>query len=135
MGRQEDRLAVLARLGHAFAEDALHERIEAGGRFVEEEKVGARHETSDEEDLLAVPLRASPHLLGVIELEPLDQQIPVGSIDPALHSTQEVDCLGAREGGPQVDLAWHVPECGGGPRRGRRGSRDQRSPLARRSVG
>ena len=55
--RQEYGLAVRDRFGDAFTKCAFHQRVEARGRFVEHEQIGAHHEGGDQGDLLAVALR------------------------------------------------------------------------------
>ena len=105
---QEDGLAVLAGLRHALAECAFLQRIQAARRLVQEQQIGPRHEPGDQNELLPVPLRVGTHLLGRIELEALDQQVPVGDVDVPMDATQQVERLSSGERGPEVDLARHV---------------------------
>ena len=105
---QEDRLAPLARLLRTLAEDLLHERVQAARGLVQHEQVSPGHEGGDEEDLLAVALGVLADLLGRVEVEALDELVPVGRVDLALHPAEEVERLGPGERGPQVGLAGHV---------------------------
>ena len=95
----EDRKTVWPRwrasLG-ALAEGLLHERVQAAGGLVQHEQVGPGHEGGDEDDLLAVALGVLADLLGGVEVEALDELVPVGGVDLALHPAQEVERLGAR---------------------------------------
>ena len=65
------------------AERHLHQRVEAAGRLVEEQQVGAARERRDQLHLLAVALRQRAHLLGGVELEALDQRVAVGDVGAA----------------------------------------------------
>ena len=108
VGRQEHRLATLAGIGHALAERPLHQRVQAARRLVEEQQIGPGHQPGDEDELLPIALGVRPDLLRRVELEPVDQQVPVRDVDMTLDATQQVQRLLARQRGPQVDLARHV---------------------------
>jgi hypothetical protein len=105
---QEHRLTTLASIGHALAEGALHQRVQAARRLVQQQQIGPGHQPGDQDELLAVALGVGPHLLGGIELEPLEQQVPVDDVDVPLNATKQVERLRSGERGPQADLAGHV---------------------------
>jgi hypothetical protein len=108
--RQEHRLPGGARLGHAAAERLFHKRVEPAGGLVEHEQVRARHQGGDEQYLLLVALGVSPHFLGRVKIETLDQLVAVRGVDPALDPPQEMNRLEPGERGPQAGLAGDVSE-------------------------
>ena len=108
VGRQQHRLAPIAGFAHAGPEDLLHQRVEPGGRLVEEQQVRPAGERGDEQDLLAVAVAVRPDLLVEDELEALDELVPVGGVDGAVQLAEEPEHLGARQRRPQVRLAGHV---------------------------
>ena len=63
----------LARLLDAGLEHRLHQRVEPGGRLVEDEQLGVGGERGDERDLLPVALGVRAALLRRVELEALEQ--------------------------------------------------------------
>ena len=67
-----------------MAERLFHQRVQAAGGLVEQKQVRPGHERGDEQHLLAVALGVSPHLLGRVEIEPLDQLVAIGPVDVAL---------------------------------------------------
>src|SRR6202034_4734307 len=75
----------------------------AGG-LVEDEQWRAGHQGGDEDDLLPVPLGVGADLLGRIEVEPVDQLVPVAGVDGPVHAAEQMQGLGAGEGGPQACL-------------------------------
>src|SRR5262249_25829069 len=77
---EEDRLAARPRLLHRLPKSHLHQRIEAAGRLVQDQQVGATRERGNELHFLAVALRERTHLLVRVELEALDQQVAVGPV-------------------------------------------------------
>ena len=92
------------------AEHLLHQRVEPGGRLVEQQQVGPAGERGDEQDLLPVAVAVGADLLVEHQLEPIDQLVAVGGVDRAVHVGQEPQRLGAGERRPQVRLARHVGE-------------------------
>ena len=58
---------------HALLEHRLHERVEPGGGFVEDQQLGVRRQRSDQRDLLTVALGVGPGLLGWFEIESFDE--------------------------------------------------------------
>src|SRR5690606_4589585 len=83
----------------------LHQRVETGGRLVEDEEVHVRGEGGHQRHLLTVPLRIGGSLLGGIQVETLDQIGPALLVEPPAQTTHEVYHLATGEIGPQV----HVP--------------------------
>ena len=73
----------LARLLDALLEDRLLQRVEAGGRLVEQEQLDVRGERRDQRDLLPVALRVGAALLGRVELEALEQLRAPRRVEPA----------------------------------------------------
>ncbi len=64
----------------------------------------------DEQYLLFVALGVSPHFLGRVQIEALDQLVAVRGVDPALDPSQEMNRLEPGERGPQAGLAGDVSE-------------------------
>ena len=91
-------------------EDLLHERVEPGGRLVEEEQLDVGGQGGDEGDLLPVALGVGPALLRRVELEALDQLGAALLVDAAAQPAEQVDDLAAGEVGPERDVAGHVGE-------------------------
>ena len=84
-------------LGDARGEDLLHQRVQAGGRLVEDQQVRRRCERGDQGDLLPVALGVGAALLGRVELEALQHLGPARVVDRgAAHPQQQVDHLAAR---------------------------------------
>ena len=75
------RLAARLRFVDGLAERDFHQRVEAGGWFVEEQQVGAGGEGGDELDLLAVALGEGANLLVGIEVEAFDERLAVSCVD------------------------------------------------------
>ena len=102
----------LAQRLHLVAEDGLHQRVEPGRRLVEEEQLGVRRQRGHQRDLLPVALGVGAHLGGRVEVEPLDEPLLPRGVDRTVHPGEEVECLPAREGRPQRDVAGHVGHAG-----------------------
>jgi hypothetical protein len=98
---EEDGLAALGGLLHRLAERDLHQRVEAAGGLVENQQIGPARERGDQLHLLPVALRQRPDLLVGVELEALDQRVPVGGVGPAAQRREVGERLGARQGRPQ----------------------------------
>lgn len=110
VARQQHRAALLAFLLDDLLEGGLHERVEAGGRFVEHEQVHAGREGGDDGDLLPVALRIGAALLLRVEVEALDQVRAAAFVEPAAQAAEQVDHLAAGQVGPEVDVPGHVGE-------------------------
>ena len=110
VARQQHRAAGAPFVLDAVAEGLGHERVEPGGRLVEQQQLGLGGEGGDERDLLPVPLGVGTHLLRGIELEALEELAAAASVEPAPQPAQQVDDLAPGEGRPQVHLARHVRE-------------------------
>ena len=62
--------ALAAHVLDGAAEDGLHQRVQPGGRLVEQEQLDVGGERGDEGDLLPVALGVGAPLLGRVQLEP-----------------------------------------------------------------
>ena len=83
-------------LADQLVERLLDERIEPGGRLVEDEQLGSVLERDDEPDLLLVALRVLLELARCVEVEALDQRGLVGGVDAAAQVGEVLDRLAAR---------------------------------------
>ena len=101
---QEHRLPPPARLGDTLAEGLLHQRIQTGGRLVENQQVSPRTERGDQKHLLPVALGVGPDPLGRIKLEPSGQLVPAARVDLPLDAAQQVQRLAPGQPRPQVRL-------------------------------
>ena len=79
--------------GELALEDLLHEGVQAGGRLVEDEQRHAAGERGDEGDLLPVALGVGLALLGLVELEALDEAASAVLVDAAAQPAEQVDDL------------------------------------------
>ena len=108
---EQDRRPLGLVLGEALVEHLLHQRVQSGGRLVEQEQLDRCGERGDQGDLLAVALRVRATALGGVEAEPLEQLAAASrSRRHATHPQQEVDDLAAGQVGPQVHVARDVGE-------------------------
>ncbi len=132
---EEHGLPALLGLPHALAEDHLHQRVQAAGRLIEQQQIGAGGEGGDQLHLLAVALRQRADLLARVELEALDQRIAIGDVDAAVQPREELERLRARQRRPQERLAGDVGDAAmrGAPGHARR--RRRTAPRGRRSGG
>ena len=110
VAREQHRLPLRVRLLDAGAEDRLLERVEPGGRLVEQEQLGVGGERRHERDLLPVALGVGAALLRRVEVEALEQRLTPPRIEPAAQPAEEVDRLAAGQLRPQVDVAGDVGE-------------------------
>jgi hypothetical protein len=95
--------------GHTVREDLLHQRVQPGGRLVEDQQVDVCRESRDQRHLLPVALGVGAALLGRVEVEPLQQLLPVPRTRVgATHPQQHVHGLTAGEVGPQRHVAGDV---------------------------
>jgi hypothetical protein len=106
--RQKHGLVALARIVDAVAKYLLHQGIEPAGRFVKDEQVGAGHERSDEDELLAVPLGVGAHLLGWVEVEAPNELVPIGRVDLALYPAEQMQRLHPGQRRPQARLSCYI---------------------------
>src|ERR1022692_372517 len=102
--REEDRLPALLRLEHGLTKGDLHQRVESGGRLVEQEQVGARRERGHELHLLAGPLRQRADALGRVELEAPDENVAVRGVRRPVQAREVRQCLRAGQRGPEERL-------------------------------
>lgn len=108
MAGEQDRTAAVALLGDAALEDPLHQRVEPGGRLVEDEQIDIGGEGGNKGDLLAVALGVRPPLPGGVEFEPLQQLGPARGVEPSAQPPEEVDDLTAGEIAPQGHIAGDI---------------------------
>ncbi len=108
--RQEDGPAVRLGLADDLEEGLLDERIEPGGRLVEDEQVGSMLERHDQPDLLLVALAVLAKLAAGIEIEPLDQALDVGALDAAAQVREVGDRVGPGQPVVQVEFAREVAD-------------------------
>ena len=93
VARQEDRPAVGLGLADDLVEGLLDERVEAGRRLVEDEQVRPVLERDDEPDLLLVALRVLLELPARVDVQPGDEVLLVGPVDPAAQVREVLDRL------------------------------------------
>ena len=105
---EEHGAAGSLRLGDRLLEDHLHERVEPGGRLVEEQQVDVGDERGDQGDLLPVALGVGARLLRRVEVEAFAQLVAARVVDVAAQPGEEVDRLAAGHRRPQLDVAGHV---------------------------
>ena len=110
VARQQHRAALVADLLDAGLEHRLHQRVEAGGRLVEDQQLGRRRQARDQRHLLPVALRVGAGPLRGVELEAPDELVPSTLVDVAAEAGEQVDHLAAGELGPQAHVAGHVGE-------------------------
>ena len=108
--RQEDRPAVGAGFADELEERLLDERVEPGRRLVEDEQVRLVLERHDQPDLLLVALGVLAEAPARVEVEPLDQVVDVGAVDPAAQVREVGDGVGAGQAVVQVELARQVAD-------------------------
>ena len=72
-GQQHGAAVGLALGVDPLLEDRLHQRVEAGGRLVEEQQLDVGGERGDQGDLLPVALGVGAALLARVEVEALEQ--------------------------------------------------------------
>ena len=118
-----------------MAERLLHQRIQPAGRLVQHEQVRPGHERGNQDQLLAVALGVGADLLGRIEVEALDQLVPIGGIDAALHP-RRAGAASPRRSATATGLPRppHTPGADG-HRRPDADNRTRKSPLDPRSDG
>ena len=105
---KKHRLAARLGLEHRLAKRHLHQRIEAAGRLIENQQLGAARERGNQLHLLTVAMRKGPHLLVGVELKTLDEHVPVRPISASADAGKELQRLGARERRPQIGLRRHI---------------------------
>src|SRR5207302_11075846 len=88
---------LVARLTDHRVELLLVERVEAAGRFVEDQQRGLVQEGEDQEQLLLVAAAVVPKALGEVQLQPLAESLDPGLVDAAAHRAQVGHDLAAAE--------------------------------------
>src|SRR5690606_11971308 len=105
---QQHGPAAVPLLGDATLEDLLHQRVEPGGRLVQDQQVDVGGERGDQGDLLPVPLGVGAALLGRVQLEAVDQLGAAARVQAAAQASVEVDDLAAGEVAPERHVAGDV---------------------------
>ena len=108
VARQQHGPALGPGVQQTVLEHGLHERVEPGRRFVEDEQFGRRGERGDQRHLLPVALGVGADALCRIKLEALDQRCTTSGVESAAQPSEQVDDLTAGECRPQGHIAWHV---------------------------
>jgi hypothetical protein len=106
--RQQHRAARRLRLEDAPLEDGLHQRIEPGGRLVQDQQLHVGGQSRDDGDLLPVALRVGARLLGRVEVEALDHLVTLGAVQVTPEAGEHIDGLTPGEVGPQLHVARYV---------------------------
>ena len=83
-------------------ERLLHQRVEAAGRLIEDQQLGARHQGGDERELLAIALGVRADLHRRIEGEALHELVAVADVHATLDLAEQVQRLGAGERRPEI---------------------------------
>ncbi len=96
--------AVLRAFADALLEGLLHQRVEPGGRLVEDEQLGLGGQRGDEGDLLPVALGVVADPLGRVEVEAFDQLGAAALVESAVRRAEDVEALPAGQPGPQRDV-------------------------------
>lgn len=91
-------------------EFALHDRIQAPGRFVEDEQVRVVHERLHDADLLPVSARQRADPYGQVEIEPLGQQVDPFPLHSAVQGREVAQVLAAGEIGVGHEVARQVAD-------------------------
>ena len=110
MRRDEHGAAVRGRLGDELVDDLLHERVEPGGRLVEDGQRRAVHERLDEPDLLPVPLRERLDRPVELELEAVRDPLSVTEVGHPAQRREVAEVLPRREPLVQAEVAGEVAE-------------------------
>ena len=83
----------------------LQQRVQAGGRLVEDEQVGLMHEREHQADLLPIAFRQRPRRAIEIGGEPLDELVAVAELTQPSCSGQPVEVLAAGQARVEGELA------------------------------
>ena len=105
---QQNRAACLAVLVHALAKARIHERVQPGGRLVEQQQRHITGQGGNQGNLLAVALGVGPGLLRRVELEQIHVALSPLRIQPPAQAAEQVDHLPPGQLRPQVHLARHL---------------------------
>jgi hypothetical protein len=106
---EHGRAASLGCLDQAH-ELLLQERVEAGGRLVEDQQLGLVHEGLDDADLLPVAPGQTLDLPIKIEAEPVGQLVDPRGRDPAAQIPQVREQLASRLPAVHDEVAGQVPD-------------------------
>jgi hypothetical protein len=102
---QQHRAPAVALVGDDLTEAGLHERVQPRGGLVEQQQLDVGGERGHQGDLLAVALGVGAGLLARVEVEQLQQLVPVPGVEATPEAAQQVDHLAAGQVRPQG----HVP--------------------------
>ena len=135
VAREEDRAALVLGLADQGIERLLHERVEAGGRLIEDQQLRPMLERDDEADLLLVALRVLLELARRVDLEALDERCLVRRVDAAPQVGEVAQGLAAGQPVVQGELARDVADARDGSRPGPPTTRCRRPSPGRSSDG
>ncbi len=107
---EQDGPAAVAEPAHAGLEAALHDRVQAGRRLVEEQQVHLGGQRCHQRHLLSVALGVGASPLREVELEEVHELGAPGGDQPTSESTEEVDDLATAQVRPQGDVPRHIGE-------------------------
>ena len=134
VGREEHGPSLGDGLADEPLELVLHQRIEAGGRLVEDQQLGPVHERQHQADLLPVALRQLPRRTIENDLEALDQLVGVRRIAVRPGHARTSRCAVARSCAGTAPARRGGSRCAGGSRRCH-AERRGRAPTACPPVG
>ena len=108
MRAEEHRLAARAGFADATTKLALHQGIQAAGRFVEHEQWRPGGERGNERDLL--PVAAGIRFAGSVEveIETVDQLRTIRDVQAGPDVAEQLEDLGAGQRRPQRNVGGHV---------------------------
>ena len=92
----------------ALAEHLLHQRVQAGGRLVQQEQLDVGGERGDQRDLLPVALGVRPAFLVGSRSKRSSSSARRARVQPAAQPAEQVDHLAAGQVRPQRHVAGHV---------------------------
>ncbi len=135
VARQEDRPALGLGLADDLVEGLLDERVEAGGRLVEDQQVGPMLERDDQPDLLLVALRVLLELAARVDVEAARSGRAGRPGRPRRAGSRSTRSSGRRSACRTARTRRAGSRRDGGSRPGRRSSRCRRRTPARTSAG
>jgi len=87
----------------------LRERVEPGGRLIENQHRGPRHQRKKKAELLSVTLGVRPCVAREVELQPVRKQVNVGRVYWASSNAgEEGDHLGAAQPGIEAEVSGQI---------------------------
>src|SRR6266851_4300161 len=108
--REEHRAALFASLADHAVELLLVERVEAAGRFFEDQQSRLVHEGLDEHDLALVAGRVLAKFPGGVKVHPLDETLQVWAVDAAPQVGEVLEDLTSGQVAVEGRLAGHIAD-------------------------